>query len=87
MLEVKWIKTTHAVYAAIYEAHHAKLITYSTASLANFWLTEWGFILADAPLIKSEAVGWWSESDRMTGETEDPREWSYYIAQVNREEE
>ena len=83
-MEVEWVPTEHAVYAAIYAVHHNDLSVFGTHTCVDgcefhygrgYMLTEWGFKDADAPLIRSVCDG-----DRETGE------WSYWIAKVKGEE-
>ena len=78
MLDTAWIRTEHAVYAAIYAVHHKDLTVYATHTCSeggcefhseSHVMTEWGFKDADGPLIRSEGRG------------PENRRWDYYIAQ------
>jgi hypothetical protein len=86
-VETKWIKTEHAVYAAIYAVHHESLTVYSTISEDHHWMTAWILEDADGPLMKSEAQGEFPRSMRLENYRHDPRTWSYYIASNTYEED
>lgn len=79
MLDVKWVKTTAAIYNAIFAAHHANFSVFETCTYhdGSEWgasgtliLTAWGFKGAPCALIKSEGRG---DADIVT-------DWQYFIA-------
>jgi len=79
---MKWIKTTKEVYWTIYNQHKKDFCVFGTFTNTESShlggpeiLTEWGFLEADEPLIKS--VG---------KKTDEEKDWAYeyYIAKYER---
>lgn len=80
-----WIKTTEKVYIAIYVEHNKALRVFGTCTLPEgnprlghinpYILTEWGFVGADEPIIKSVAT----KKNRHQKEYD----YEYFIAKVN----
>jgi hypothetical protein len=59
-MSIKWVETVPEVYSAVYSAHFDQLTVFGSYTHCDEpveMITEWGFVGADYPLLKSERHG------------------------------